>query len=73
MNSPFMKSTIASQSSQNPTDADGMLQRIQQIQPLLRKNAEQARQQRKVPQENIEALRDAGFFQCRWGIGVSGQ
>lgn len=71
MNSPFMKSTIASQSSQNPTDADGMLQRIQQIQPLLRKNAEQARQQRKVPQENIEALRDAGFFLAlqpdRWG------
>ena len=40
---------------------DDMLQRITDLQPLFRKNADQAREQRKVPQENIDALRDAGL------------
>ena len=47
------------------------VQRIIALQPLFRKNAEQARAERKVPQENIDKLREAGFFlalqPANWG------
>lgn len=39
-----------------------MLERVIALQPMFRKNAQQAREERKVPQENIQALQDAGFF-----------
>jgi 3-hydroxy-9,10-secoandrosta-1,3,5(10)-triene-9,17-dione monooxygenase len=48
-----------------------MLARVQALQPLFRGNAAQAREARKVPQANIEALKDAGFFlalqPAEWG------
>ena len=48
-----------------------MLQRINALLPLLRDNAGRAREERRVPAENIEALRNAGFFLAlqpeRWG------
>ena len=57
MNSPASNEVFA-------TSAAGseMLQRIIALQPLFRNNAAQARIERKVPAENIAALRDAGFF-----------
>ncbi len=39
-----------------------MLARVQALAPLLRENAERANAERRVPAENIEALKDAGFF-----------
>ena len=39
-----------------------MLNDIHALQPLLRDNAGRAREERRVPQENIDALKDAGFF-----------
>jgi 3-hydroxy-9,10-secoandrosta-1,3,5(10)-triene-9,17-dione monooxygenase len=48
-----------------------MLQNVIALQPLFRQNAEQARRERKVPVENIEALQEAGFFlalqPAEWG------
>ncbi|GHD30980.1 acyl-CoA dehydrogenase family protein [Halioglobus pacificus] len=42
--------------------AQQMLDAIYALQPLLRDNADQARAERKVPQANIDALQEAGFF-----------
>lgn len=39
-----------------------MLARIEALQPLFRDNAARARAERKVPVENIDALKEAGFF-----------
>lgn len=39
-----------------------MLERVKALQPLLRENAKRANSERRVPQENIDALQDAGFF-----------
>jgi len=48
-----------------------MLERIHTLQGMLRANTERARQERRVPAENIEALQSAGFFLAlqpkRWG------
>lgn len=48
-----------------------MYQRIVALQPLFRANAQRAREERKVPQENIDALQEAGFFlalqPANWG------
>jgi 3-hydroxy-9,10-secoandrosta-1,3,5(10)-triene-9,17-dione monooxygenase len=48
-----------------------MLGRVQVLQPLLQANVGKAREQRRVPAENIDALKDAGFFltlqPARWG------
>lgn len=50
---------------------EAMSTRVRALQPLFRKNAAAARSQRKVPQENIDALQDAGFFlalqPAKWG------
>ena len=42
--------------------AERMLDAIHALQPLLRDNAARAREERRVPRENIDALQDAGFF-----------
>jgi len=42
--------------------ASAMLEAINALQPQFRKRAEQARRERRVPMENIQALQDAGFF-----------
>jgi len=42
--------------------ATQMLSDIYALQPTLRDNAQQAREERRVPQQNIDALREAGFF-----------
>ena len=39
-----------------------MLHKVTALQPLFRRNAEQARSERMMPAENVEALREAGFF-----------
>ena len=39
-----------------------MLRRVEALLPMIRDNATRAKEQRRVPQENIDALRDAGFF-----------
>ncbi|MEM1110805.1 MAG: acyl-CoA dehydrogenase family protein [Pseudomonadota bacterium] len=39
-----------------------MLDDIIALQPQLRENADRCRQERRVPAENIEALKEAGFF-----------
>lgn len=39
-----------------------MLERVIALQPMLRANADLACRERRVPVENIEALKDAGFF-----------
>ncbi len=39
-----------------------MLERIQALQPLFRANAQRAREERRLPVENVEALKEAGFF-----------
>lgn len=39
-----------------------MLERVTALQPLFRENAQRAREGRRVPVENIQALQDAGFF-----------
>ena len=50
---------------------EAMLERIQALVPLLRDNSQRAREERRVPEENVKALRTAGFFLAlqpeRWG------
>jgi 3-hydroxy-9,10-secoandrosta-1,3,5(10)-triene-9,17-dione monooxygenase len=52
-------------------EGSAMLERIQALQPMFQANAEKARSERRVPQENIDALQQAGFFLAlqpsRWG------
>ena len=52
-------------------EASAMFNRIEALQPMLLANAELARSERRVPQENIDALQQAGFFLAlqpsRWG------
>ena len=52
-------------------EASAMLDRIEALQPMLLANEELARSERRVPQENIDALQQAGFFRAlqpsRWG------
>lgn len=57
MNSPMAKPSLDTRNV-----GTVMLQKIEALQPLLRRNADQARRERKVPKANIEALREAGFF-----------
>ena len=48
-----------------------MLERVESLRTMYRTNAELARDERRVPAENIEALQKAGFFlalqPARWG------
>lgn len=65
MNVPASSAVAAS------AEGHAMLERITGLQDLFRHNAERARKERRVPQENIQALQDAGFFLAlqprRWG------
>ena len=48
-----------------------MLERVRALQPMFRANAEWAREERRVPIENIQALQEVGFFlalqPAKWG------
>jgi len=48
-----------------------MLGNVEALQPMLRANAARAREERRVPVENVQALREAGFFlalqPAEWG------
>jgi 3-hydroxy-9,10-secoandrosta-1,3,5(10)-triene-9,17-dione monooxygenase len=43
-------------------DADELIRRATELQPLLARNAAQAEADRRIPEESIEAIRDAGLF-----------
>ncbi|MFK8047833.1 MAG: acyl-CoA dehydrogenase family protein [Halioglobus sp.] len=53
--------STSNQTSKQAT-ATEMLASIQALQPNLRNRAEQARDERRVPAQNIQELQDAGFF-----------
>ena len=48
-----------------------MLGNVEALQPMLRANAARAREERRVPVENVQALRESGFFlalqPAEWG------
>lgn len=52
-------------------EGSAMLERVKSLQALLRSNAQRACNDRRVPEENIQALQKAGFFlalqPARWG------
>jgi 3-hydroxy-9,10-secoandrosta-1,3,5(10)-triene-9,17-dione monooxygenase len=66
MNSPIVEKAL-----DRSATAAQMLARIEGLQPTFRNNIELAKAERRVPLENIEALRQAGFFlalqPARWG------
>ena len=66
-----MNSPLAARHAERATAGAEMLDRIEALQPLFRDNAEKARLERRVPQENIDALVEAGFFlalqPAEWG------
>ena len=66
-----MNSPADTQAIEQSQDSTAMLERIKALQPLLRRNAEQAREERMLPIANVEALQQAGFFlalqPARWG------
>ena len=43
-------------------DAEELIRRATELQPLLARNAAKTEADRRVPEENIEAIRDAGLF-----------
>jgi 3-hydroxy-9,10-secoandrosta-1,3,5(10)-triene-9,17-dione monooxygenase len=57
MNAPLDKDAI-----RRKEQGAQMLARIEDLLPMFRRNAAQARDERRVPQENIDALQEAGFF-----------
>lgn len=72
MNTPVTMRAAQAAGTIPPNDiGSSMLEHIQALQGLLRANAERARNERRVPAENIEALQSAGFFLAlqpgRWG------
>ena len=66
MNAPLTAGT-----AQKRAVADQMYADVLQLQDQFRANAEQARAERRVPQANIDALQEAGFFLAlqprQWG------
>ena len=66
-----MNVTVASNPLRNAADGAAMLERIESLRTMFADNAETARRERRVPVENIEALKQAGFFlalqPARWG------
>jgi len=66
-----MNSPLAARHAERATAGAEMLDRIEALQPLFRDNAEKSRLERRVPQENIDALVEAGFFlalqPAEWG------
>ena len=54
--------TVAHSVSDKAETAIAMLDRVRELQPQFRELAPQAKESRRVPQENIDALQEAGFF-----------
>lgn len=57
-----MTTPVDAKALERAKTGEDMLERIVALQPLLHTNAPRALEERRVPQENIDALRDAGFF-----------
>lgn len=66
-----MNITVDTDMMRAAEEGSAMLERIEALQPMLLANQELARTERRVPQENIQALQQAGFFLAlqptRWG------
>ncbi len=66
-----MNVTVDTDALRAADEGAAMLGRVQSLQGLLRANTEHARDERRVPAQNILALRQAGFFlalqPARWG------
>ncbi|MEH6592296.1 MAG: flavin-dependent monooxygenase [Halioglobus sp.] len=57
-----MSSIPSSNTAEIAPSSSQILERIIQLQPMLRDNIEKARTLRKVPQETVDQLEDIGFF-----------
>ena len=53
---------VSSAATDQPADADELLDRIRALVPLFRANATKTEQEQRVAQENLDALRAAGMF-----------
>ncbi len=66
-----MNVTVDTDALRVADEGAAMLGRVQSLQSKLRANADQARSDRRVPAENIQALQQAGFFlalqPAQWG------
>jgi 3-hydroxy-9,10-secoandrosta-1,3,5(10)-triene-9,17-dione monooxygenase len=66
-----MNAPLTTDTAQKRAVADQMYADVLQLQDQFRANAEQARAERRVPQANIDALQEAGFFLAlqprQWG------
>ena len=66
-----MTISMGAVAAKTPDKGIEMLARIENLTALLRGNAEKAREERRVPEENILALQEAGFFLAlqpsQWG------
>jgi 3-hydroxy-9,10-secoandrosta-1,3,5(10)-triene-9,17-dione monooxygenase len=66
-----MNATVDGNALRAAAEGAAMLERVRALEPLFRANAARARDERRVPVENIEALQKAGFFlalqPARWG------
>ena len=64
---------VAVKGSLQASDESGavLLSNVEALQPMLRENAARAREERRVPVENVQALQNAGFFlalqPAEWG------
>ena len=47
---------------ESPVEAEELIRRATELQPLLARNAARCEADRRVPEENIEAIREAGLF-----------
>jgi 3-hydroxy-9,10-secoandrosta-1,3,5(10)-triene-9,17-dione monooxygenase len=47
---------------EKPVEAEELIRRATELQPLLARNAAKCEADRRVPEENIQAIRDAGLF-----------
>jgi 3-hydroxy-9,10-secoandrosta-1,3,5(10)-triene-9,17-dione monooxygenase len=51
---------------------EGLLERVRALVPMLRANAQRTEESRRVPEENVEALTDAGVFRMTVGSHFGG-
>jgi alkylation response protein AidB-like acyl-CoA dehydrogenase len=58
----FMNASVFNPPYDDPALRIELVRRARDLLPLLRKNAAQADRDRRLPAENVEALRDAGLF-----------
>ena len=56
--------TLATETTREPatSSAQDILERVVALQPWLREHASEAEQQRRIPQQTVERLDDAGVF-----------